>query len=198
MTRLVLASASVVRAHLLAGARISFETSPARIDEDAIKQSLLAEGARPRGVADALAELKALRVSSGHPDALILGADQVLDFDGELLSKSGTMEEARKQLARLRGGTHRLLSAVVLARNSAVIWRHVEEATLVMRKFSDSFLENYLAQEGVAVLSSVGSYRLEGLGVQLFERIEGDYFSILGLPMIPLLAALRDQGMLPR
>jgi septum formation protein len=198
MTLLILASSSIVRAHLLERAGITFEICPARIDEDAIKQSLLAEGARPRSIADALAEMKALRISISHPDALILGADQVLDLDGELLSKCETISEARLQLARLRGCTHRLLSAVVLARNNAVIWRHVAEARLAMRDFSDAFLDSYLAQEGEAVLGSVGGYRLEGLGVQLFERVDGDYFSVLGLPLVPLLAALRDQKVLQR
>jgi len=197
MKQLVLASASTVRAQLLEQAGISFEIAPARIDEAAVKQSLLAEGVRPRGIADALAELKALRISSSRPEALVLGADQVLDYDGEVLNKCETLDEARIQLKRLRGRAHRLLSAAVLARNGAVIWRFVDEATLVMRDLSVDFLESYLARESEAVLSSVGGYRLEGLGVQLFERIEGDYFSILGLPLVPLLAALRNQGVLP-
>jgi len=196
MTGLILASASAVRAQLLERAGITFQISPARIDEDTVKNALLAEGVRPRGIADALAELKALRVSSSRPDALILGADQVLDLEGELLSKGEAISTSRAQLVRLRGRTHRLLSAAALARNGAIIWRHVDEARLVMRDFSDAFLESYLAEEGEAVLTSVGGYRLEGLGVQLFECIDGDYFSILGLPLVPLLAALRDQKVL--
>jgi septum formation protein len=195
MTTLVLASASSVRAKLLESAGIALEICPAHIDEEAIKQAFLAEGARPRDVAGALAELKSLRVSGSWPGALVLGADQVLDLDGELLSKSETVGAARIQLRRLRGRPHTLVSAAVLARDGAVIWRRVDEARLWMRDFSDAFLEDYLVRENEAVLGSVGGYRLEGLGVQLFERIEGDYFSILGLPLVPVLAALRDQGL---
>lgn len=198
MTQLVLASASSVRARLLESAGIAFETCPAHVDEVAVKRSLLAEGARPRDVAGALAELKALRVSSSRPGILVIGADQVVDFHGELLSKSETIVEARTQLARLRGRPHRLLSAAVLVRDGAVQWWHTHEARLWMRDFSDAFLDDYLDREGEAVLASVGGYRLEDRGVQLFERIEGDYFSILGLPLVPLLTALRDQGVLEK
>ena len=196
MTQLVLASASSVRARLLQSAGVAFEISPAHIDEDAIKRSLLAEGAKPRDVAGALAERKALRVSFSRPEALVLGADQVMDFHGELLGKSQNMGEARAQFVRLRGRPHRLISAVVMARDGAVLWQHVDEARLWMRDFSDAFLDDYLAREGEATLTSVGGYRLEDRGVQLFERIEGDYFSILGLPLVPLLTALRDQGVI--
>jgi septum formation protein len=193
---LVLASASAVRAQLLEAAGVAFEISPSHIDEDAVKESLLAERVRPHVIADALAELKALRGSSSHRGALVLGADQVLDFEGELLSKSDTIGEARTQLVRLRGRSHALASAAVLARDGIVIWRNVGHVTLWMRDFSDEFLDDYLRQEGEAVLASVGGYRLEGPGVQLFERIEGDYFSVLGLPLVPLLVALRDHGVL--
>jgi septum formation protein len=198
MTRLILASASTVRASLLEAVCVPFEVVQADIDEDAAKESLLAEGIRPRGIADALAELKALRVSSGHPGALVLGADQVLDFGGELLSKAATMDAARTQLARLRGNSHKLLSAVVLVRDGSVVWRHVEEAELHMRRISEEFLDRYLLLEGEALLGSVGCYRLESYGAQLFDRVEGDYFSILGLPLFPLLAALRDHGVLEK
>jgi septum formation protein len=198
MTQLVLASASSVRARLLQSAGIAFELSPADIDEDAIKQSLLAEGAKPRDVAAALAERKALCVSASRPNALVLGADQVMDFHGELLSKCQNMGDARTQFVRLRGRPHRLISAIVMARDGAVLWRHVDEARLWMRDFSDAFLDDYLAREGEATLTSVGGYRLEDRGVQLFERIEGDYFSILGLPLVPLLTALRDQGVIDK
>jgi septum formation protein len=198
MMRLILASTSAVRAALLASAGVAFDAVPAHIDEDAAKESLLAEGVRPRGIADALAELKALRVSSTCPAALVLGADQVLDFGGELLSKAATMDAARAQLARLRGNSHKLMSAAVLVRDGSVVWRHVEESELRMRHFSEEFLDSYLLQEGEAVLGSVGCYRLESYGAQLFERIEGDYFSVLGLPLIPLLAALRNHGVLEK
>lgn len=196
MSGLVLASASSSRAALLKAAGIAFEVHPAHVDEDAVKESLLGEGAAPRAIADALAELKAIRVSGSRPGALVLGADQVLDFEGELVSKSESLEAASELLRRLRGHTHRLVTAAVLARDGAAIWRHVSHASLTMRDFSDAFLADYLAQEGEDLLSGVGCYRLEGPGLQLFSRIDGDYFSILGLPMLPLLTALRHQGII--
>jgi septum formation protein len=194
MTRLVLASSSGVRARLLEAAGVSFEIVPARVDEEAVKSSLIAEDASPRDIADALSELKALRVSASQPDALVLGADQVLAFEGEIVSKSATLAEASTLLWRLRGHKHELYAGAVLARGGSVVWRHVSRAELWMRPFGDAFLEDYLAREGEAVLGSVGCFQLEGLGAQLFSRIEGDYFSILGLPLLPLLAALREQG----
>ena len=198
MTRLILASGSSTRAGLLRAAGIEFETLPARVDEEAMKTSLLAEGAKPRAIADALAELKALRVSGKRPDALVLGADQILEIDGELVSKSEDLEAAAALLKRLRGKTHALITAAVLARGGVPIWRHVVRINLTMRDFSDAFVTDYLAREGEAILGSVGCYHLEGLGLQLFAAIDGDYFAILGLPMLPLLTALRDQGMLAK
>jgi septum formation protein len=159
-----------------------------------VRESMLGDGAEARAVADALAELKALRVSSSDPDALVLGADQVLVCEGMVFSKAETMDTAREQLQRLRGRRHQLVTAAVLAKGAAPIWRHVDISTLWMRDVSDGFLESYLGTEGDALLGSVGCYRLEAMGSQLFERIEGDYFSILGLPLVPLLAALRQQG----
>src|SRR5262249_21412843 len=153
-----------------------FDVVPARIDEDAIKDSL--KGAPLEEVPAALAEMKALRVSASHPGALVLGADQILAFEGAVISKSADLGEAKALLSRLSGRTHRLIGALVLARGAAAIWRHVEASTLTMRAFSDAFLDDYLAREGEAVLSSVGCYRFEGLGAQLFARVEGDYFSI--------------------
>lgn len=194
MTRLVLASASEVRARVLKNAGVAFDIHPARVDEDAVKDSLLAAKAPLRDVADALAELKAVRVSASQPDALVLGADQVLAFDGELVSKCTSLDEARTLLRRLRGQTHHLISALVLAKAGGAIWRNVETATLKMRDFSDRFLDDYLAGEGEGLLKGVGCYRLEGRGAQLFERVEGDYFTVLGLPLQPLLAALRQHG----
>ena len=198
MTRLMLASASPVRAHLLEAAAVPFEISPARVDEEAAKASLLANGGRPRDIADALAELKALRRSISDPEALVLGADQVLEFEGECISKSSTRAEAEKLLRRLRGKEHKLHCAAALARGEQVLWRQVQTAKLWMRDFSDSFLRAYLDAEGDAILGSVGCYHLEGRGAQIFTRIEGDYFSILGLPLLPLLSALRDFEVLER
>jgi len=198
MTALVLASASSSRAKLLRQAGVPFEVHPAHVDEDSIKESMLADGAQGRAIAEALAELKALRVSSTRPDVLVLGADQVLVCDGELFSKAETMEDAVAQLRSLRGKPHLLVTAAVLAKDGAAIWRHVDISTLWMREFSDAFLGAYLAAEGDGLLGSVGCYRLETTGAQLFERIEGDYFSILGLPLVPLLTALRQQGVVAR
>jgi septum formation protein len=189
-----LASGSAVRAQLLRAACVAFAVVPARVDEDAVKEALLAQNVPMRGIADALAELKAVRVSNSHPGTLVLGADQVLVFENELVSKSPNVSEARALLNKLRGRTHELVGAVVLAKDGAPVWRHVESATLTMRDFSDSFLEDYLAREGEAVLDSVGCYQLERRGAQLFANIAGDYFSILGLPLLPVLAALRDQS----
>jgi len=196
MTVLVLASASSSRAKLLRQAGVPFEVHPAHVDEDGVKESMLADGAQGRAIADALAELKARRVSSAQPDTLVLGADQVLVCDGELFSKAETVEAAAAQLRSLRGKPHLLVTAAVLAKDGAAIWRHVDISTLWMRDVSDAFLEAYLATEGDDLLGSVGCYRLETTGVQLFERIEGDYFSILGLPLVPLLAALRQHGVI--
>ena len=194
MTRLILASASASRAGLLYGADVPFEIAPARLDEDAVKASL--RGADAARVAQTLAELKATRVSASHPDALVLGADQVLALGDELVSKSASVSEARALLSRLRGHKHQLIGAAVLAWAGAPVWRHVERASLWMRDFSDAFLEDYLTREADAVVSCVGCYRLEGAGAQLFSKIEGDYFSILGLPLIALLAALREHGVI--
>lgn len=194
MSHLVLASASQVRARVLQSAGVAFDIYPAHVDEDAVKDSLLAAHAPLRDIADALAELKARKVSSLQPDAMVLGADQVLAFEGELVSKCASMDEARTLLRRLRGKKHELISALVLARAGAAIWRHVGMAALWMRDFSDRFLDEYLAAEGEELLKGVGCYRLEGRGAQLFERVEGDYFTVLGLPLVPLLGALRQQG----
>lgn len=197
MTRIVLASGSATRARLLRNAGIAFEMKPPHVDETAAKESLLAEKATPARVADVLAEMKAVKVSQNEPDALVIGSDQVLDFAGELISKCDSMAKARALLIRLRGKKHELISAIVLARNGRAIWRHTEKASLWMNDFSDKFLGDYLAAEGEDLLSGVGCYRIEGKGVQLFSRIEGDNFCIQGLPMLPLLAALRQHGALP-
>jgi septum formation protein len=196
VTPLVLASASTSRARLLEAAGVAFEVQVSGLDEDAVKAQM--QGADGVALATMLAERKALAVSAMRPDALVLGADQVLVARAGLLSKAGTREAAAAQLRALRGDVHTLATAAVLARADRVVWRHVEQPRLWMRPFGDAFLGDYLAGESDAVLGSVGCYRLEGPGAQLFERVEGDYFSILGLPLVPVLAALREQGVLSR
>jgi septum formation protein len=192
---IILASKSAARRAVLEGAGVPFESLVAGVDEDAVKASLLAEGARPRDIADALAELKAIRVSRGR-QGFVIGSDQTLELDGKLYDKAESLPEARERLITLRGKVHKLHSAVVVAKEGAPIWREVVTCTLTMREFSDEFLEAYLASEGPQALGSVGCYRLEGPGAQLFSRIEGDYFAILGLPLLGLLDLLRRHGAL--
>jgi septum formation protein len=191
----VLASQSATRKALLQGAGVGFVALPPGVDEEAVKRELLGSAATPREIAGVLAERKALRISAGRPE-YVIGADQTLEFEGGLYDKVETLDQARERLVLLRGRTHRLEAAVVVARQGAVIWRETATAALTMRAFSDAFLEQYLAREGEALLSSVGCYRLEGLGAQLFAHIDGDYFSILGLPMLGLLELLRGEGVL--
>jgi len=190
---ITLASQSASRAAILRGAGVPFETASPGVDEAAAKASLLADGASPREVADALAELKAVKVSRGR-GGLVIGADQTLDLDGALFDKAASVEEARARLQAFRGRRHKLHAAVVVARDGAPIWREVDTTTLTMREFSDDFLDGYLARNGEAALASVGCYQLEGEGAQLFEQVDGDYFSILGLPLFGLLDLLRRHG----
>ena len=190
---IVLASKSAARRAVLDGAGVAYEATVAGVDEEAVKASLTAEGAGPREIADALAELKAIRVSAKH-QGLVIGADQTLDLDGRLYDKVETLAAARARLAELRGKAHKLHSAVVVAKEGAPIWRELVTAKLTMRDFSDAFLDDYLAREGEAALGSVGCYRLEAMGAQLFSKIEGDYFAILGLPLLGLLDLLRRHG----
>jgi septum formation protein len=191
---LILASASTGRAALLRGARVDFEVVPAAVDEAAVKAGMLAEGAAPRDVADALAELKARRVAGRMPDRLVLGADQVLVCEGRLHDKPGDRAAAREQLMALRGRRHELLSAAVVFENARPVWRHIGRAALAMRPFSEAFLDDYLEREGEAVLGTVGSYRLEDGGAGLFSRVDGDVFTVMGLPLLELLAFLRTRG----
>lgn len=194
---LILASASASRRRLMEAAGLAFEVDAPRVDEEAAKLSLRADGLKPRDQADALAELKALSVSNRR-SGFVIGADQMLAIEGDTLDKPKDRAEAREHLLRMRGKTHELISAVVVAREGAVIWRHIETPRLKMRVFSEAFLETYLNQAGEGVLASVGAYQLEGLGANLFDRVEGDYFAVLGLPLLPLLAFLREHGMAPR
>ena len=194
---IILASTSVTRMKVLSGAGVAFEAVSPGVDEAAIKAGLLAEDATPRDIADALAELKAVKVSNKR-SGLVIGCDQTLDLAGQTIDKAESLAEARERLLALRGKTHTLHAAVVVARDGAPIWREVKSARLTMRAFSDAYLDGYLVREGEAVLGSVGCYRLEHEGVQLFDRIDGDYFAILGLPLMGLLEFLRLHQALPR
>ncbi len=191
---ILLASGSEIRAALLRNAGLAIEVSAARVDEETIRAALEAGAATPRDIADTLAEMKARKVSERNPDALVIGCDQVLDLDGRILSKPDSAEAARRQLLDLRGRTHRLLSAVVVCHEGLPIWRHVGTARLTMHDFSDRYLDDYLARNWPAIGESVGAYKLEAEGVRLFSRIEGDYFTILGLPLIDLLTWLSIRG----
>ena len=193
---LILASASAVRATLLKGAGLAFDIVDSRLDEEALKEGFAGrEGAEETdALAQRLAEEKARAVSRAHPAALVIGADQILSCAGRRYDKPRSMAEARANLQAFRGRPHILHSGVALVANDAVIWRHAAQAHLTMRAFSDEFLDEYLAHAGEKVMKSVGCYQLEGPGVQLFEQIEGDYFTILGLPLLPLLAELRRHG----
>ena len=195
---IVLASQSTARRALLAAAGIEATVAPAAIDERAIKRHVRAEAGTAEQCAVALAEAKATRISRRHGAALVIGADQILECGGEWLDKPRDLDEARDQLRALRGQAHDLVSAVAVARAGDALWRHVERARLTMRFFSDAFLEDYVAAMGKTLCETVGGYALEGLGAQLFERIEGDYFAILGLPLLPLLAFLRNEGAIAR
>lgn len=192
---LILASASASRAGLLRSAGVQFEVIAASIDEEAEKAAARQSGIAGPDVASCLALKKALQVSSVRPGRHILGADQILDLDGEIISKCATRADASALLRRLRGRTHEIFTGAVLVTGQAQLWCHVERCRLVMREFSDAFLEDYLSGAQPKALDSVGCYQLEGLGVQLFERIDGDYFTVLGLPLVPLLAALRTHGL---
>jgi septum formation protein len=194
--RIVLGSTSSVRISLLEKAGVSFVARAAPIDERSVEAPLIAAGTPPLRIAETLAAAKALAAGAADPGALTIGADQVLEAEGRRWTKPATMDEARSQLLTLAGGTHALHSAVAVAQERVVVWHDVETARLTMRKFSEAFLDAYLAAVGADALRSVGAYQLEGRGIQLFEKIEGDYFTILGLPLLPLLAFLRQVGAL--
>jgi septum formation protein len=192
--RLVLASKSAARRAMLEGAGVPFAVQVADVDEDAVKATH--DPADAAGLAVELARVKALAVSRHDPDAWVLGADQTLAFDGGLVSKAGSLDQARDRLRAMRGRAHQLHSGAALAHNGQIVWSGVDTAEMKVRAFSDAFLDAYLAAEGDGLLACVGSYRLEGMGSQLFESVEGDYFTVLGLPLWPVLEELRRAGVL--
>jgi septum formation protein len=194
VSRIVLASGSPTRRMVLANAGIVFDVAPALLDERLIEAPLIADGTSPADIAGALADAKAVEVSRRLPDALVVGADQTLDCDGHRGTKSASLAEARTQLQRLAGRAHRLHSAIAVARGGAVCWRRLDSATLTMRPLTAGEIDGYLDRIGEGALKSVGVYQVEGEGIRLFDRIDGDYFTILGLPLLPLLAYLRSEG----
>lgn len=191
---LVLASGSSIRAQLLQNAAVDFTVQVPNIDEQSIKQSMVSSAARPQDIADTLAEKKARAVSEKVPGALVLGSDQVLEIDGSLMSKPSSQDEALGQLKSLRGRQHRLFSAAVICENGKPVWRHVGRVTLQMRESSDSYLQGYVNRNWPEIGHAVGAYMLEQEGVRLFSRIEGDYFHVLGMPLLEILRYLTERG----
>lgn len=192
---LILASTSKIRVQLLEAAGLAFIVEAPGLDEGAMRQAIAGEKALdPHDVAEVLARAKAEAVSDLAQGAIVIGADQVLAFENQILTKPNTMEAARTQLLDLSGKTHQLHTSVAVARDGAAVWAQTEVATLTLRKLSPAFIGHYLAAAGEAVLSSVGAYQIESIGIQLFDKIEGDFFSILGLPLLPLLDTLRREG----
>ena len=194
---LVLASASGARRRMLSAAGLFFETLPAAVDEEEVKITLRREGATAMQVAETLAELKACRISAKREGALVIGADQMLDCEGDWYAKPGSLDQARDHLRSLSGRVHRLETAVCVVRDGSRIWHHNTQVRMTVRPLSESFVDWYLGEVGQAALDSVGGYQLEGLGVQLFARVEGDFFTVLGLPLLPLLDFLRQHKALP-
>lgn len=190
---LVLASGSLTRQHLLRSAGLIFDPVTPRIDETALRAAMERDGIRPRDMADALAEAKARKISAKQPGALVIGSDQILALQDDIFSKPETPGAARAQLQRLRGREHRLYSAAVICEEGAPVWRHCGTVSLQMRSFSDGYLEGYMARNWPGIAGSVGAYKLEEEGVRLFSRIDGDYFTVLGLPMLELLTYLTQR-----
>ena len=190
----VLASASMSRANMLTRAGLDFRCDAADVDEAVLKQRCRAEGMTTEATAITLAGAKAAAVAARHPGVLVLGADQLLEYEGRWLTKAGNRDEARAVLASLRGGKHRLISGAAVVRDGVTLWQAVDTAMLTMWPFDDALLESYLDLIGDAACSSVGAYQIEGLGIRLFERVEGDHFTILGLPLLPFLTFLRNEA----
>lgn len=195
---LVLASGSAIRAQLLTNAGIEFTVHTARLDEETIKNSLISEAASPRDIADALAEMKARKVGDKYPDAMVIGCDQVLDLKRKILSKPKTDQDALDQLKALRGQRHHLLSAAVIYQNGQPIWRHVGQVRLQMRDATDEYLQSYVDRNWDSIRHAVGSYKLEEEGVRLFSNIDGDYFNVLGMPLIELINFLTLRGVIEK
>ncbi len=196
MTSVILASGSEIRANLLRNAGVTFDVKVARIDEAAIIASLWQENAKPHDVVDTLAEYKAARIAAKHPESLVIGCDQILVCDKKIYEKVDSLDAAREKLMSLRGKAHQLMSAVVIFEDGKPVWRQIGRAQLIMRDFSDEFIDTYLERNGTDILSSVGCYKLEEEGAQLFTRIQGDYFTILGIPLLEVLGLLRTRGVL--
>ncbi|MBX4869195.1 MULTISPECIES: Maf-like protein [Rhizobium] len=192
--KLILASSSPFRRMLMENAGLSFEAHPAKIDERAVEAPLEKAGAKPDMVASILAKAKAQDVSVRFPESLVIGSDQTMSLGDRVFHKPKDMADAANHLHALSGTTHRLNSAIAIVRDGVVLWEHLGHAELTMRPLTEDFIARHLARVGERALSSVGAYQLEGEGVQLFEKIEGDYFTILGLPMLPLLGKLREFG----
>ena len=193
---ILLASGSSVRAQLLRNAGVSFTVQTVRVDEDMVKRALLDENASPRDIADTLAEMKARKVSDRNPNAMVLGCDQVLDFEGQLLSKPHSSEDAVRQLKLMRGKQHMLHSAAVIYQNGEPIWRHVGQVRLRMRVSSDAYLRTYVDRNWDSIRHAVGAYKLEEEGARLFTTIDGDYFNVLGMPLLELLNFLAIKGVI--
>ncbi|SLN43012.1 Maf family protein [Ruegeria meonggei] len=193
---IILASGSAIRAELLRQAGVPFSVQTARVDEDGAKRALLAEGASPRDIADTLAEMKARKVSDKTQGAMVLGCDQVLDFDGQLLSKPHTLEEALAQLKAMRGKRHTLLSAAVIYQDGEPVWRHLGQVRLRMRMSSDAYLRDYIDRNWDSIQHAVGAYKLEEEGARLFATIDGDYFNVLGIPLLEVLNFLAVKGVI--
>ena len=194
--RLILASGSEIRAQLLRQARLEFEIIPAKVDEHSLRDALIAEEVKPRDIADALAEMKARKIGMKHPDAMVIGSDQVLDFQGRLLSKPKDKAEAIAQLSAMQGNRHSLFSAAVIYENGRPVWRHVGQVRLMMRVLSEPFITDYVDRNWDSIRHAVGAYKLEEEGVRLFSLVDGDHFNVQGLPFIELLNFLAVRGVI--